>query len=153
MGIEPRLWVLSTCSPAPDACNQTKEFLLAAIVGCNFPLRVSREKTEENSPQGLCSLSAGLIFIIVPGTPAEDQCSRAVIRSGASVFWRSGRNIRTCCSSFCQECVSAGTLLQKHRSRVSGLIRWSDLKCEAQQHRLTEPIGEILCFEIGRRKD
>lgn len=152
MGIEPRLWVLSTCSLAPDACNQTKEFLLAAVVGCSFPLLVSREKTKENSLQGLCALSAGLIFIIVPGTPAEDKRSRAVIRSAASVFWRPGRNICTCCSGFSQECLSAGRVLQKHRTSVNGSMRWSDSKCEAQQQ-TDRAIGEILWFPIGRRQD
>lgn len=143
MGIEPRLWVLSTCSLAPDACNQTKEFFLAAVVGCSFPLLVNREKTKENSPQGLCALSAGLIFIIVPGTPAEDKCSRAVIRSAASVFWRSGRNICTHCLGFCQECLSAGRLLQKQHTRVNGSMRSSGLKREAQQHSLTEQLGKF----------
>lgn len=143
MGIKLWLWVLSTCNLAPDACNQTKEFLLAAVVGCSFPLLVSGEKTKENSPWGLCALSAGLIFIIVPGTPAKDKYSRAIIRSAASMLWRSGRNICTCCSGICRECLSAGRLFQKHRTRVNGSLRCCDLKCEAQQHRLTEQLGKF----------
>lgn len=129
---------------APDACSQTKEFLLAAIVGCSFPLLVGREKTKGNSSKGLCALSAGLIFIIVPGIPAEDKCSRAVIRSAPSLFWRSERNICTCCSGFCQECLSAGRLLQKPHTVVnSSMFRWSDQKCEVQQHKLTEQLGKF----------
>lgn len=125
---------------APDSCSQMKEFLLAAIVGCSFPLLVGREKTKGSSSQGLCALSAGLIFIIVPGTPAEDKCSRAVIRSAASLFWRSERSSCTCCSGFC---LSAGRLLHKHRARVnSSVFRWSDQKCEVQPHRLTEQLGK-----------
>lgn len=31
---------------APDAFSQTKEFLLAAIMGCRFPLLVGREKAK-----------------------------------------------------------------------------------------------------------
>jgi len=135
--------VLSTCILAPDACNQTKEFLLAAVVGCSFPLPVSREETKENSPQGLPALSAGLIFIVVPGTSGGDKHSRAVIRSAASVFWRSGRKICTWCSGFCQECLSAGRLLQKHLTRVNSSVRWSDLKREAQQCRLTQQLGKF----------
>lgn len=127
---------------APDACSQTKEFLLAAIVSCSFPVLVGREKTKGNSSQGLCALSAGLIFIIVPGTPAGAKCSRAVIRSAASLFWRSEKNICTCCSGFCQDCLCAGRLLQKQLTTVnSSMFSWSDLKWEVQQHRLTEQLG------------
>lgn len=128
---------------APDACTQTKEFLLAAIVGCSFPLLVGREKTKRNSSQGLCAWSPGLIFIIVSGTPAEDKSSRAVIRSAASLFCRSERNICTCCSGFCQECLSVADTPESPYEGEQFNVQVIDQKCQVQPHRLTEQLGKF----------
>lgn len=64
MGIEPRLWVLSTCSLVPDTCNQTKEFLLAAVVGYGFPLQLSREKTKRTAHKVYVLYLLGLSLLL-----------------------------------------------------------------------------------------
>lgn len=138
---------------APDACTQTKEFLLAAIVGCSFPLLVGREKTKRNSSQGLCAWSPGLIFIIVSGTPAEDKSSRAVIRSAASLFCRSERNICTCCSGFCQECLSVADTPESpyQGEQFNVQVIWSEMPSPATQ--ADRAVGEIFQFATDRRQD